>query len=101
ISSRQQVGVINDKGKIIKTLPAIECLLDVISVSEKADEHRVFRIENADIIDTLGLEKRPGFYRYSMKELRQKEGELDRQFQLAGKTPAKERSLFHNKLLQL
>ncbi len=101
ISSRQEVGVINDKGKKIKSLPAIEWLLDVISGAEKADEHRVFRIENADIIDTLGLEKRPGFWRYSMKELRQKDGELDRQFQLAGKTPDKERSLFHNKLLQL
>jgi ABC-type transport system involved in cytochrome c biogenesis permease subunit len=101
ISSRQEVSVIDDKGKVTKTLPAIQWLLDVISGAEAADQHRVFRIENTDILATLGLEKRPLYWRYSMKELRKKDGELERQFQLASQTPDKERSLFQNKLLQL
>ena len=101
ISSRQEVGVIDDKGNVTETLPAIQWLLDVISGAEKADEHKVFRIENTDILDTLGLPKRPLFWRYSMKELLQKNGELLRQFDLAGKTPEKELTLFQKKLLQL
>jgi ABC-type transport system involved in cytochrome c biogenesis permease subunit len=101
ISSRQEVSVTDAKGRVTKTLPAIQWLLDVISGAEAADEHRVFRIENTDILETLGLEKRPLFWRYSMKELRQKAGELERQFELAAQTPDKERSLFQNKLLQL
>jgi ABC-type transport system involved in cytochrome c biogenesis permease subunit len=101
LSSRQEVGVIDTKGNITSTLPAIRWLLDVISGAEAADDHRVFRVENTDILETLGLEKRPLFWRYSLKELRQKDGELDRQIKLADQTPEKERSLFQNKILQL
>jgi ABC-type transport system involved in cytochrome c biogenesis permease subunit len=101
ISSRQEVGVIDAKGNITGKLPAIRWLLDVISGAKGADEHRIFRIENPDILDTLGLPHRPLFWRYSLKELQQKEGELERQFQLAEQTPEKKRSLFQNKVLQL
>jgi ABC-type transport system involved in cytochrome c biogenesis permease subunit len=101
LSSRQELGVIDAKGNVTKTLPAIRWLLDVISGADGSDEHRVFRIENTDLLDTLALERRPLFWRYSLKELRHKDGEMDRQIKLADETPEKERSLFQNKVLQL
>jgi ABC-type transport system involved in cytochrome c biogenesis permease subunit len=47
--------------------PAVKWLLDVASESEVARHHRVFRIENLDLLDTLGLTRRDGF-RYSIDD---------------------------------
>ncbi len=47
--------------------PAIRWLLDVITDSEAAAKHQVFRISNLDVLNTLGLERRQGF-RYSINE---------------------------------
>ncbi|HEX2477455.1 MAG TPA: cytochrome c biogenesis protein ResB, partial [Lacipirellulaceae bacterium] len=69
ISSRQQVDVWNSDGKVTDGVPAIEWLLDAISGHPRADDHRVFRIENLEVLDTLGLEHRPVFWRYSVNEL--------------------------------
>jgi ABC-type transport system involved in cytochrome c biogenesis permease subunit len=101
LSGRQEVGVWEKSGKVVNTLPAIRWLLDAISDSKAAGDHRVFRIENLDLLDTLGLEHRPLFWRYSLNEIRGKDGELDRQIQLADATAEKDRSLFQNKVLQL
>jgi len=49
--------------------PAVRWLLDVIARPEEADEHKVFRIYNLEILDTLGLEPRRG-YHYSLAEIR-------------------------------
>ena len=83
ISSRQQVEVWNSDGKVTDGVPAIHWLLDAISGHPRADDHQVFRIENLDVLDTLGLEPRPGFWRYSINEILKKPGELDRQVKLA------------------
>jgi ABC-type transport system involved in cytochrome c biogenesis permease subunit len=48
--------------------PAIRWLLDVISGSKAAKEHRVFRIENFDVLDSLNLTRRKGFL-YSAGEV--------------------------------
>jgi ABC-type transport system involved in cytochrome c biogenesis permease subunit len=101
ISSRQQVDVWNSDGKVTHGVPAIQWLLDAISGHPRADDHRVFRIENLEVLDTLGLEHRPVFWRYSINEIHNKPGELQRQVQLAKATPEKERSLFQNKMLEL
>ncbi len=50
-------------------LPAIEWLLDTVSGRKGWDKHRVFRIENLELLDALGLKPRKGFYRYSYAEL--------------------------------
>lgn len=47
--------------------PAIRWLLDVIADKPVARYHRVFRIENLDLLDTLGLPRRDGF-RYAIAE---------------------------------
>jgi ABC-type transport system involved in cytochrome c biogenesis permease subunit len=48
--------------------PAIRWLLDVITASRAAREHRVFKIENLGLLETLGLPRRSGF-RYAIEEI--------------------------------
>jgi ABC-type transport system involved in cytochrome c biogenesis permease subunit len=86
---------------VVRKEPAIRWLLDAISGAPAANDHRVYRIENLDLLDTLGLEHRPLFWRYSLNEILSKEGELDRQIELAEKTPERDRTLYQNKVLQL
>ncbi len=100
LSGRQELVVVDkDKEKTFK--PAIGWLLDVISGVPRAEDHQVFRVENLDLVDTLGLEYRPGHWRYSLNELDKKRGELNRQIDLAAKVPEEERSLFQNKVIEL
>lgn len=101
LSTRQELGVIDGEGNVIRREPAIRWLLDVISASDAAADHRVFYIENLEVLETLGLEPRPKFWRYSLNEILAKKGELDRQIQLAESTPETQRTLFQNKILQL
>jgi ABC-type transport system involved in cytochrome c biogenesis permease subunit len=101
LSSRQELGIINDKGKLIGRKPAIRWLLDAISGAEAANDHRIFYISNDDVLRSLGLPLRPKFWRYSLNEIHSKEGELDRQIKLAEATPEKERDLSQNQMLQL
>ena len=101
LSGRQEVGIWGEDGASGDRLPAIRWLLDAISGAEAGNDHRVFRVENLDLLDTLDLEHRPGFWRYSLNEIQSKEGELDRQIALAEKTPDEDRTLFQNKVLQL
>jgi ABC-type transport system involved in cytochrome c biogenesis permease subunit len=101
ISSRQQVDVWTANGKVVDGVAAIHWLLDAISGHPRADDHHVFRIENLDVLDTLGLERRPVFWRYSLNEILKKGGELERQVSLARATPEEERSLFQHKMLDL
>lgn len=101
ISAKQEVGVMGPDGKVVDKLPAIRWLLDVISNSQAADDHRVFRIVDLDLLETLGLEHRPLVWRYSVNEIRTKKGELERQFKLAEAVPEKDRAPFHKRVLQL
>ncbi|MGD9723535.1 MAG: cytochrome c biogenesis protein CcsA [Pirellulales bacterium] len=65
--------------------PAIKWLTDVASASPNAFKHKVFRIENLDVLATLGLERREGL-RYSIDEFRNQIGEFEQQAKLAAKT---------------
>ena len=55
--------------KDAKSISATQWMLDVISESDAADEYEVFRIENLELHETMGVKKREGM-RYSRKELR-------------------------------
>lgn len=101
ISSRQELAVMGADGKVAEKLPAIRWLLDVISGAPAAADHRVFRIENLDLLDALGLEHRPLFWRYSLSEIEKKPGEFDKQIQLIANVPEAERSLFQHKVVDL
>lgn len=82
-------------------IPAIRWLLDVISGAPQAVDHRVFRIESPELLETLGLEPRPGSFRYSLKEISGNDGALNKQIQLAEAQPEKQRSLFQRQVIGL
>jgi ABC-type transport system involved in cytochrome c biogenesis permease subunit len=85
--------------------PAIKWLLDVMTnnhIFNKQDalKHKVFRIENDQVLDLLGLEKRPGSYRYSLNEFGGKIPKLTQQARRADAVDAKEQDVYQVKLLQ-
>ena len=80
--------------------PAIVWLLDLISDSPEAREHRCLRIDNLEVLQTLGLERRPGF-RYSLEELYQREDEYIKQIGLADAVEEEQRSLTQARFMKL
>ncbi len=82
--------------------PAIEWLLDVIAFKPEAREHKVFRIENKQVLDLLGLQARSGF-RYALSEFDNQNNlqEISKQARLASEKDAGNRSVFDRKILEL
>jgi ABC-type transport system involved in cytochrome c biogenesis permease subunit len=70
ISSRQTFGEKGEPGR-----PAIQWLLDVMTSEPRlfkegrAENYKVFRIENDQVLKFLDLKPRPEFYRYSLAEM--------------------------------
>ncbi|TWT89677.1 Cytochrome c biogenesis protein CcsA [Pseudobythopirellula maris] len=95
LSGRQVVK--SDRGDT----PATEWLLDAATGSDNLKTHRVFRIEHPEVLQMLGLESRPGSFRYTYGEVTQNRDELSRQVQLADQLPEAERSLVQVRTLQL
>jgi ABC-type transport system involved in cytochrome c biogenesis permease subunit len=81
--------------------PAIRWLLDVASRAPEFREHRVFRVEDLDVLQTLGLPQRPGDWRYSIDEIFEKPNELDRQVQLLVGVPKEQLNLMQQNFLEL
>ncbi len=82
--------------------PAIRWLLDVASEKEVSRHHRVFRIENLDLLDTLGLPRRDGF-RYSISEFGEKLPALGKQLKEANDVSEANKdnlNFFQRKLLE-
>jgi len=83
--------------------PAIKWLLDVISGSPAAFKQRVVRIENLEVLETLGLERRSG-YRYSIEEFQGQLGEFQKQVKAAAKVAKDDvnsLSVYQKKLLEV
>lgn len=83
-----------------KTQPAIKWLLDTIAKPREAFALNVVRIENLELLHTLGLEKRKGF-RYSFDEFAEKIPELSKQADLARKAGRGKASLYQSQVLDL
>ena len=75
------------KDKANKKQPAIRWFLDTITQKAGWRDHRVFRIVNLDVLQTLALKPRKGFL-YSFNEFGKQYEELSRQVDLA-RTAAK------------
>lgn len=101
ISGRQ---TFRDENK--KSHPAIKWLLDVMISPPPhgiAEKYEVFRIENDQVLSLLDLMARPGL-RYSISEVTEKQAQLDSFYKEANRIkaiPAKERSLYENKVMEL
>ena len=81
--------------------PAIRWLLDVMADQEIVRQHKVFRITNLELLETLGLERRSGFT-YAINEFSGKFDEIDRQAALARSIKEPEnRSLYQRQVLKL
>ncbi|MFM8253011.1 MAG: cytochrome c biogenesis protein CcsA [Planctomycetota bacterium] len=99
-----------------KTQPAIRWFLDFVTDREDprglekdgrplvlADEYEVFRIENDDVMNLLGLERRPSL-RFSVNELSKKIQEFEKQVESArqrGEKKAETLSPYERKLIEL
>ena len=81
--------------------PAIEWLFDVMARPPVAAEHKVFRIEHDQLLDTLELPERPGSFRYSWVEVAKNWNALVTMVQAAHAKEAAQRDLVDNKAIEL
>lgn len=83
-----------------KKQPAVRWLLDVVTHSEAADRHRVFRIQNQELLGTLSLSRRKG-YRYAFEEIKPQMEEFRKQVDLARSIEVENLSVYQKKVLEL
>ncbi len=94
LSDKQTVRVDGKKGS------AVHWLLGAISGSPEAENYNVFRIENLDVLSSLGLEERKGF-RYSYREIISKVGTLDAAVRAAYGRNENQRDLYDKQMMKL
>ncbi len=102
--ARNSLRIISDRQTYVDQhgakQPAIRWLLDLIARPEEAAIERVFRIEHPEVLDALGLPRRPGL-RYSYAELEPRLGELRKQAELARSMDQGGLSVYQKKILSL
>ncbi|MEN9362360.1 MAG: Cytochrome c biosis protein CcsA [Verrucomicrobiota bacterium] len=81
--------------------PALLWLLDLASGSSCADEHRVFKIQNLDLLRKFGLDPRPGDFRYSLAELQPKLEEIEKEYPEISAVKPKRRNAYQNAVMSL
>jgi ABC-type transport system involved in cytochrome c biogenesis permease subunit len=111
MSNRQTTRVVVPNDKITlamklfgdgetKAEPAIKWLLDTIAKAPRGEQHRIIRIDNTDVLNTLGLEPRQGF-RYSIDEIRPKYERFQEEVAKARDVDEESRSTYEKKLLEV
>lgn len=102
--ARNTLRIISDKqtykDEFGNRQPAIRWLLDVLANTLAFREHRVIRIDNLEVLETLGLRRRPGF-RYSLAELLEHREEYSHQIDLAQQAAGSKRTLTQRRFLEL
>jgi ABC-type transport system involved in cytochrome c biogenesis permease subunit len=83
-----------------KRQPALRWLIELLANEEKAREFRTIRIENLEVLETIGVERREGFT-YSVDELTRHADKIIEQAQAASRVPAEERTLYQRKVLEV
>ncbi|HEY5652962.1 MAG TPA: cytochrome c biogenesis protein CcsA [Pontiella sp.] len=79
---------------------AVRWFLDNISGTSAASEYRVVRIENLDVLSSMGLEERKGF-RYSLKELFPSLGKIQQAARSAWDKPEGQRDVYDRQVIKL
>lgn len=98
-----KTSVTTGEGESKHKLPAIEWLAKVITEAKEADDLPIFRVENLEVMETIGVKKREGM-RYSRNDIRAREEEFDKQVNLArskARVDRKQLSPFERKVLEL
>ena len=101
ISGRTYLEVGHGKEK--RKIPAIQWLLDVMADTDAGREYEVFRVENLEVQEIVGVRKREGM-RYSRNEISKKEKEFEKQVALAQEAEKKDKrqlSVYQRKILEL
>lgn len=108
--ARNSLLIISDRQTFVdaegEDQPAIRWFLDMVARPDVGFTHKVFRIENFEVLDLLGLEprivrdKRLSF-RYALDEFQDKIGELAKQADMARKVNAIDMSVYQKKVLEL
>ncbi len=83
--------------------PAVRWFLDIVARPDAAEQDRVFRIQNLEVLQMLGLERRPGF-RYALGEIRSqpaKLAEFDKELRATRETDTTQLSTYQRKLIEL
>ncbi len=96
ISNRQEYKDENDK-----TQPAIKWLLDTMTRREISQRLKVFRIENDQVLAQLGLEARPGSYRYAIDEFIGKIDLIRKHAIAAQKVKPDSQDIYQQKIIEL
>ena len=96
ISSRQTYKDENDKEQ-----PAIKWVLDVMTRTDRGTSQKVFRIENDQVLAMLGLEARPGSYRYAIDEFINKIDLIRDKAIAAQRVKSDRRDIFQDKIIEL
>jgi ABC-type transport system involved in cytochrome c biogenesis permease subunit len=92
---------IDDTGETPKRgQPAIKWLLDAIVKPDMAFRHKVFRIVNPALLESLGLKRREGL-RYSPNEFWDQVGQLERQAAVASETDPHKLSVDQKQVVEL
>lgn len=102
--ARNLLTVLSDKqsvrNKAGERISATQWLLDNISARPEAMDYPVFRIENLDVLSSLGLEERKRF-RYSYRELMPAINTLDRAARSAYKKETHQRDLYDKQIMKV
>lgn len=101
LCARQEAVVSYEDNKPGAKIQATQWLMDVVSGKEESRDYYVFRIKNLELLDTLKLPRRSGFYRYSVNDLRDTLDKLEPQVDLARKVDEKMRTPFQRDVLDL
>jgi ABC-type transport system involved in cytochrome c biogenesis permease subunit len=105
ISNRETFNDESGKEKVDHQ-PAMKWLLDIMTGGDFSEQtpaykHKVFRIENIQVLDLLGLRQRPGSWRYSLAEIEPKYKALLAEVERVKKIDDKKRDLFDTKIWEL
>jgi ABC-type transport system involved in cytochrome c biogenesis permease subunit len=95
------LGAIVTPTKELKKRTATDWLLTLMSDEDAARRLPVFRIENTDVISTLGLDPHRSGLTYSMAELEENFEALSTEAQAAAKVDPKSRNLRQKKVIEL
>jgi ABC-type transport system involved in cytochrome c biogenesis permease subunit len=83
------------------TQPAIKWLLDAMTHPDKSRALKVFRIENDQVLAQLGLEARPGSYRYAIDEFIGKRDLIRNHAIAAQKIKPDSQDIYQQKIIEL
>ena len=84
-----------------KPVPATRWLLDTFAGTEKADQYRIFRIDNPELLGLLGLDQDRSPRLFSFHEILAHQDKLQEQMARVTQIPANKRGLFERKVAEL